>query len=170
MKRTALTASAVWRTSAPLIVALQERFGEPLDAYVNGSQVWLREDGPHGTTLEWRLHPVAGYQRPVNMATLEVFASVVFSLSSTGEGSPSPNSLWDGLECFAAFDDDLEPALLVASAMAALGIEPDFAGLVDHRRVGDEWERSRGATSILTTLIGQLQTTPAAPGSSVIGN
>ena len=54
------SATCVWRASPAVIVALDERFGEPVDAYVNGSQTWLRDDGPGGITLEWRLHPVAG--------------------------------------------------------------------------------------------------------------
>ena len=41
-----LTPTCVWRASPELIVALDVRFGEPVDAYVNGSQVWLRDDGP----------------------------------------------------------------------------------------------------------------------------
>ena len=59
-----LVAAAVWQARPEVIVALDDRFGEPVDAYVNGSQVWLREDGPGGMVLEWRLHPVAGYRRP----------------------------------------------------------------------------------------------------------
>jgi hypothetical protein len=38
----------------------------------------------------------------------------------------------------------------------ALGIEPDACGLVDHQAIGDEWERSRGRTTILGRLFDQL--------------
>src|SRR5205823_5420277 len=43
-----LVAACEWRVDAALVLALQERYGDPVDAYVNGSQVWLREDGPGG--------------------------------------------------------------------------------------------------------------------------
>ena len=41
----ALVPTCVWRATAELVVALDKRFGEPIDAYVNGSQVWLRRTG-----------------------------------------------------------------------------------------------------------------------------
>jgi hypothetical protein len=37
-----------------------------------------------------------------------------------------------------------------------LGIAPDAAGLVDHDLIGDQWEQSRGATSIVAALLDQL--------------
>ena len=61
--------SCVWRISAELVIALDARFGEPVDAYVNGSQTWLRDDGPGGETIEWRLHPVPVYERPPGVGT-----------------------------------------------------------------------------------------------------
>ena len=67
--RWVLTATCVWVATPELIVAIDGRFGEPVDAYVNGSQVWLREDGPSGIVLEWRLHPVGGYVRPAGAST-----------------------------------------------------------------------------------------------------
>jgi hypothetical protein len=114
----------VWRVTAELVVALDERFGEPLDAYVNGSQVWLRDDGPNGITLEWRLHPVAGYQRPAGVDTYEVFSTVALALAN-GEPPPAPlDRLWDGLEVFPAHGDETEPTPLRVAAAEALGIEP----------------------------------------------
>ena len=63
-----LTPTCVWRAERlRLVVALDDRFGEPVDAYVNGSQVWLRDDGPGGVTVEWRLHPVAAYRLPESL-------------------------------------------------------------------------------------------------------
>ena len=35
----ALVPTCVWRATPELVVALDARFGEPVDAYVNGSQV-----------------------------------------------------------------------------------------------------------------------------------
>src|SRR2546430_17200612 len=53
------TASAVWRSSPELVLALDEQFGPPVDSYVNGSQTWLLDNGPGGVALEWRLYPPA---------------------------------------------------------------------------------------------------------------
>lgn len=152
-----LVAAAVWKATPELIVRLDERFGEPLDAYVNGSQVWLRDDGPGGMPLEWRLHPVAGYQRPKGVDTYEVFAETALALAGGGQGPAPLGSLWDGLEVFAAYDDEIEPQPLVTAAVSALGLEPDAAGLVDHDPVGDEWERRGGAVSVIAALLLQLR-------------
>lgn len=153
----ALTPTCVWRISTDLIVALDERFGEPVDSYVNGSQVWLRDDGPGGITLEWRLHPVAGFRRPSEVGTYELFSGVALALATGGTPVASPESLWGGLEAFAAYGDEAEPATLAAAATESLGIAPDAAGLVDHQAVGDEWERARGRASIVDALLRQLQ-------------
>ncbi|HUJ64126.1 MAG TPA: hypothetical protein VLX59_01225 [Acidimicrobiales bacterium] len=153
---TRLVAAAVWRTRPELIIELDGRFGEPVDAYVNGSQVWLREDGPGGMLLEWRLHPVAGYQRPAGVGTYEVFSSTALALAS-GSCPPAPlERLWDGLEVFAAYEDDVEPHPLATAAGVALGIEPDASGLVDHESIADRWERTGGAVSIVDDLLEQL--------------
>jgi hypothetical protein len=154
-----LVSSCVWKASPELVVALDERFGPPVDAYVNGSQVWLRDDGPGGVVLEWRLHPVAGYGRPPGLATEEVFELTAQALAA-GADPPAPlDTLWDGLEAFAAYGDEIEPAVLAAACTEALGRPPDGAGLVDHDRVGDDWEASRGRTSIVAALLEQLRVT-----------
>jgi hypothetical protein len=143
-----------------VVIALDDRFGEPVDAYVNGSQVWLRDDGPAGATLEWRLHPVAGYRRPAGVGTYEVFAAAALALA-TGGTPPAPlSALWEGLEVFPAYSgadgSDVEPQPLAAAATAALGIAPDASGLVDHDAVGDEWEQRAGEASIVAALLAQL--------------
>ncbi|HEY2813956.1 MAG TPA: hypothetical protein VGJ03_10880 [Acidimicrobiales bacterium] len=150
------TSTCVWRADPAVIVALDERFGEPVDAYVNGSQTWLRDDGPGSVTLEWRLHPVAGYRKPEGLDTYEVFAAVALALA-TGEDPPAPlDSLWDGLEAYVAYGDELEPAPLAAAAEAALGVQPDAVGQVDHDLIADEWEQSHGTMSIVDALFRQL--------------
>ncbi|MCU4186916.1 hypothetical protein K6U06_21300 [Acidiferrimicrobium sp. IK] len=155
-----MVATCVWRATPELIVALDDRFGEPVDAYVNGSQVWLRDDGPGEVTLEWRLHPVAGYRRPPKVGTYEVFSATSLALA-TGAEPPAPlDQLWDGLEVFVAYGDQapaVEPAPLAAAAAAALGIAPDASGLVDHGPLGDEWERTGGKVSVIAGLLAQLQ-------------
>jgi len=154
--------TCVWRVSPELVVALDERFGEPVDAYVNGSQVWLRDDGPGGTTLEWRLHPVAGFARPPGCSTYDLFPVVALALAR-GEPPPAPpEELWDGLEAFPAFPpsspaEETEPAGLAAAATAALGRPPDTTGLVDHQAIGDAWEAEGGRVSIVEALLRQLE-------------
>jgi hypothetical protein len=151
----------VWRVSPELVVALDERFGEPVDAYVNGSQVWLRDDGPGGTTLEWRLHPVAGYARPRDCSTYDLFPRVALAVAR-GVEPPAPlDVLWDGLEAFPAFPpaspaEEVEPAGLAAATAAALGRPPDVTGLVDHEAIGDAWEAAGGRLSIVDALLQQL--------------
>ncbi|HET7486401.1 MAG TPA: hypothetical protein VFJ85_00630 [Acidimicrobiales bacterium] len=147
--------ACVWRISPELVLALEARFGEPTDAYVNGSQVWLRDDGPGGLTLEWRLHPVAGYRRPAGVGTYDVFPAAALALA-TGEAA-GLDALWDGLEAFPAFGDETEPAPLQRAAVDALGIQPDAAGLVDHGPVGDRWERTGGRVSVVEDLLRQLE-------------
>ena len=151
-----LTPTCVWRATPALVVALDERFGEPVDAYVNGSQVWLRDDGPGGVAVEWRLHPVGGYQRPDGVGTYEVFAETAHALA-TDTTPPAPlDRLWDGLEAFAAYGDEVEPATLAAAVTESLGIAPDGCGLVDHEAIGDEWERTGRSSSIVAALLQQL--------------
>ncbi len=151
-----LVPTCVWRASPELLVALDAQFGEPVDTYVNGSQVWLRDDGPAGEALEWRLHPVGGYRRPPGLDTEEVFDVVTGALAA-GEEPPAPlDRLWEGLEAFAAYDDELEPATLAAACTASLGIVPDAVGVADHDLIGDQWEQSGGATSIVAALLDQL--------------
>lgn len=151
-----LVPTCVWRVSDGLIVALDERFGPPVDAYVNGSQVWLRDDGPGGITVEWRLHPVAGYRRPAGMGTYEVFDEVSASLGAGTAPVTAPGTLWDGLEAFPAYGEEVEPATLASACSHALGRPPDAAGLADHQGIGDAWERAGGQVSIVAALFAQL--------------
>jgi len=158
------TASAVWRSSPALVLALDEHFGPPVDSYVNGSQTWLLDNGPVGVTLEWRLHPVAAYRAPAGLSHYDLWERVVAQLHAggdpgalvVGEERRSVDSLWEGLEAFAAYGDEVEPATLAQSASAAVGRAPDAAGLVDHDRVGDAWERARGDVSIVGLLLEEL--------------
>ena len=153
---TSLTPTCVWRATPDLVIALDARFGEPVDAYVNGSQVWLRDDGPGGLTIEWRLHPAPGYRRPAEIDTYEVFSTTAHALA-TGAGLAAPlDALWEGLEAFPAYGDEIEPAVLASVATDALGRAPDAAGVVDHEAIGREWERAAGHASIVDMLFAQL--------------
>ncbi|MFP5317034.1 MAG: hypothetical protein ACLGI2_01935 [Acidimicrobiia bacterium] len=162
-----LVPTCVWRTSAGLVLALDGRFGPPHDAYVNGSQVWLRDDGPGGMTIEWRLHPVAGYRRPPSVGTYELFEATADALA--GETAPPAplEQLWDGLEAFAAYGDEIEPAILAALTTEALGLPPHAVGVADHDRIGDQWERTGGRTSIIEGILEQLSGGSADPGTQV---
>ena len=153
----ALVPTCVWLASPALVMALDDRFGPPVDAYVNGSQVWLRDGGPGGATVEWRLHPVAGYQRPDGVETYDVFESVADALR---QGTPPPaplDSLWEGLEAFPAYGDEVEPAPLTVACTEELGVSPDESGLVDHVGIADQWETAQGKTSIVAALVAQLR-------------
>jgi hypothetical protein len=159
------TASAVWRSSPELVLALDEHFGPPVDSYVNGSQTWLLDNGPGGVTLEWRVHPVAAYRPPAGLSHYDLWERVVAQLRvggdpgalALGEEPRALDSLWEGLEAFAAYGDEVEPATLAQAASAAIGRVPDAAGLVDHDRVGDAWERARGDVSIVGLLLEELR-------------
>ena len=153
----ALVATCVWRITAELVVALDERFGEPVDAYVNGSQVWLRDDGPGGAVLEWRLHPVPGYVRPAKATTNDVFTSVALALAQGNDPVAPLEKLWDGLECFPAYGEEVEPAGLASATGELIGISPDAFGLVDHQGIGDQWERTGRNISITDAVLRQLR-------------
>ena len=158
-------ASAVWRSSPELVLALDEHFGPPVDSYVNGSQTWLRDNGPGGVTLEWRLHPVAAYRPPAGLSHYDLWERVISQLRAggdpgalaLGEERRALDSLWEGLEAFAAYGDEVEPATLAQAASAAIGRAPEATGLVDHDRVGDAWERARGDVSIVGLLLEELR-------------
>ncbi len=154
-----LSPTCVWRISDDLVVALDQRFGEPTDAYVNGSQVWLRDDGPGGWAVEWRLHPVAGFRRPAAVDTYDLFPAVALALLSGAVPPAPPASLWDGLEAFPAHGDEIEPVPLHALTGDVLGIAPDACGLIDHEAIGDAWERAGGNLSIVDRLIAGLTST-----------
>ena len=160
-----LTPSAVWRISPDLVRALDEHLGPPVDCYVNGTQTWLTDDGPGGVTLEWRLHPVAAYVPPRSISHYDLWELVVASLIAGDDPCALPlggevralTSVWEGLECFPAYDEEVEPALLTGAARDTLGTAPDAAGLVDHGRIGGEWERAPGKVSMVTLLLSELE-------------
>jgi hypothetical protein len=147
-------ATAVWRIRPELVLALADRLGEPVDRYVNGSQTWFTE-APSGVALEWRIHPVASYTKPKGLSHDDVWDVAVESL--IGHVRLRPEEVWDGLECFAAYGDDIEPGELKAAVTQEIGVAPDATGLVDHDSIGDAWERTRGAVSIVDLLFDQLQ-------------
>ena len=167
------TATCVWRVDAGLVLALDEHLGPPVDSYLNGSQTWITDDGPGGIALEWRLHPVAGYQIPRDLSHYDLWEQVIGALSAgtdpdsltLGTEARTLRSLWDGLECFAAYGDDLEPAPLAQAATTALDRGPDAVGLVDHESIGAAWEQAKGATSIVEMVFAELKSSSRKAGA-----
>jgi hypothetical protein len=149
----------VWRISDELVVALDRQLGQPVDSYVNGAQTWLREDGPGGQMVEWRLHPVAAFSRPAGVGTHDVFESVALAIGTGATPLARPESLWEGLEAFVAYDDeaaDVEPMRLAELCSGVLGIPPDASGMVEHEPIGAAWEQAEGRFSIVGALLEQL--------------
>ena len=156
-------ATTVWTISPELVLALDEQLGLPVDSYVNGSQTWLVEDGAdHARVAAASGRRIPGAGRRVDVRPLGRRSS----RSSRAAGDPHAlrlgdevrplTAMWDGLECYAAYGDDLEPQQLAAAATAQLGRAPDRFGLVDHEAIGDAWERANGAVSIVALLLAQL--------------
>lgn len=163
------TPTTVWRLTAELVLALDEHLGPPVDSYVNGTQTWLLPlvgDELEGDSpiVEWRLHPVAGYRPPNGCSHHELWDEVVEGLRgggdpeslALGEEHRAIASLWEGLECFPAYGDEIEPAILTRAAAERIGLPPDAAGLVDHERIGVAWEQARGRTSLIEMLLEEL--------------
>lgn len=146
-------AVCVWRISPDLVAAIDDRLGVPVDSYVNGSQTWFTDDGPGSVAVEWRLHPIAGYRIPEGLSHYDVWDLAVEKVEV---GADIAATLWDGLECFAAYGDDIEPAVLAGYASARLGLTPDGSGLVDHDRIGDQWEHAGGKVSLVELLLAEL--------------
>lgn len=156
--------TSVWRITPELVLALDEHLGEPVDSYVNGSQTWLEDHGPGGITLEWRLHPPAGFRIPAGLSPYELWETVAAALTADADPNALPtgsevrglDSIWEGLECFPAHGDEVEPAELRGRVAGILGIEPDAFGLVEHDAIGNAWERGKGNVSIVALLFEQL--------------
>jgi hypothetical protein len=148
-----LVSACLWPVTDQLIESLLERFGEPVDGYVNGSQVWLRDEplGQASVAIEYRLHPIARFKQPAGQDHHTLFVDTL--------DQPSPrelNTLWDGLEAFSAYGDEIEPQQLSSITEMALRIAPELVGLVNHERIGDEWQNANGAVSISQLLRAQL--------------
>ncbi|HWB72282.1 MAG TPA: hypothetical protein VG452_08685 [Egibacteraceae bacterium] len=163
-----MTPTCVYRVDPALVDLLDACLGPPLDSYVRGWQVWLEPNGPGGATLEWRLHPPAGFGMPAGVDPHDLFDAVLQALAEADEAASATltigreqrrlDGIWEALEVFPAFGDPMEPDQLVAAATAALrGRRPEAAGLVDHARLGDLWKGRRGDFSVGRALLAQLE-------------
>ena len=159
------TATVIWRISRELVLAMDEHLGPPVDSYVNGSQTWFTGE----PILEWRLHPVAGFETPQGVSPYDLWEMVVDAIAGGADpgalplpsGAMALTDLWDGLECFPAYGDELEPVAVVQRVRDTINRDPDLSGMVDHDIVGDEWEHSNGTVSVLHLLTRQLSASPA---------
>lgn len=159
--------TCAYRVDAALIESLDAHLGPPLDSYVRGWQVWLEPNGPAGQTLEWRLHPPAGFTMPPGVNPHDLFDVVLQGLAEPGEEFVAGKQrrrvaqVWEALEVFPAFSDPDHPvtpdALVEAAAAALGGRAPDVAGHVDHARLGDLWKGKRGDFSVGRVLLETLE-------------
>ena len=158
------TATCVYRVDPDLVEQLDVHLGPPLDSYVRGWQVWLEDNGPGGARLEWRLHPPARFRMPAGVNPHDLFEVVLSGLAAADDPASDafqagrePRTLaevWEVLEVFPAFGDEVSPADLAAAAAAALGgRRPDAAGVADHERLGDLWKGRRGDFSVGAALL-----------------
>ncbi|HEV7719944.1 MAG TPA: hypothetical protein VGO60_01600 [Iamia sp.] len=154
-------ATCVWRLRPALLTALHQRFGAPSDTYGNGSQTWLRSDGPDGTPVEWRLHPRADFVRPNDVTADQLFVLVAGAVARGEEPPLDPAGVWTGLEAAWAFAEELAADQLAGCTRAALGLDADACGAVDRDAIGIEWERSGGRLDVVAHLLGALDALPS---------
>jgi hypothetical protein len=159
--------TTVWRIRPGVVLALASRLASPTDAYVNGSQVWLAPGPPPAeVVLEWRLHPSATYRLPGGLSPHELWDQVVAQLVTGAEAgvlrlgdhgeAHSLDDLWDGLEAYPAYGDEITPDALAEATETILGLAPDAAGLVDHAALGEAWDQADGRISLVALLFEQL--------------
>lgn len=166
-----MTPTCAFKVDPALLELLDAHLGPPLDSYVRGWQVWLEPNGPDEQTLEWRLHPPAGFVMPRGVNPHDLFDVVLQGIAEHGEDFPAGeqrlrlDQVWEALEVFPAFPEGhlptITPRPLVEAVAAALGgRRPDVAGQVDHARLGDLWKGKRGDFSVARVLLDTLDPVP----------
>ena len=158
--------TCVLRVDAALVEALDACLGPPLDSYVRGWQVWLEPHGPGGVTLEWRLHPPARFTMPRGVDPHDLFGEVLQALAEVaapdvdalplGKERRSLSEVWEVLEVFPTFGDEVSPDVLVAVTEETVGRSPDAVGHVDHSRLGDLYKARSGDFSVGAALLAEL--------------
>ncbi|WCO67814.1 hypothetical protein PO878_03635 [Iamia majanohamensis] len=152
-----LIATCVWSASPDLLVAVHDHLGPPAHAYDNGSQAWLRDDGPDGVPVEWRLHPRPDLARPGRLSGYHLFPAVAGALARGEDPALDPTTVWCGLEAVPAFDDDVEPDTLAAHLGTILGWDPDAWGPLDRDELARRWERSHGDLDVVAWAVAHLR-------------
>lgn len=155
------TPTCVYRVDAGLLELLDRVLGPPLDSYVRGWQVWLEPTGPGREVLEWRLHPPAGFRMPDGCDHRDLYDEVLQHLDepaiTVGTERRSLAEIWEVLEVFPAYGDDVDPTELAGAVASVLdGRAPDAHGRVDHDRLGDAWKGRRGDFSVGGALLESL--------------
>lgn len=158
--------TCVYRVDAELVERLDAHLGPPLDSYVRGWQVWLEPHGPDGETLEWRLHPPAGFVMPRGVDPHDLFEVALAGLADAdvpdaealdlGTEARPLTGIWEVLEVFPTFGDDISVPALVEVAERSVGRRPDRAGFADHARLGDLFKGQRGDFSVGQALLEAL--------------
>ena len=115
--------------------------------------------------LEFRLHPVAGYRRPPGCRTTtcgrrsstQLTQGVDPQALRLGDEVRPLAGLWDGLEAFPAYGDEIEPARLARARRPPRSrSRPTAPASSTTKPIGDAWERANGKVSIVALLLEQL--------------
>lgn len=154
-----LIATCVWTVTPPLLVAVHDRLGPPAHAYDNGSQAWLRPDGPRDVLVDWRLHPRADLARPGRLSGYHLFPAVAGALARGEVPDLDPGTVWSGLEAVPAYDDPVTPDALAGRLGAVLGRLPDAWGPLDRDAMARSWEESLGHLDVVAWALDQLRAT-----------
>lgn len=153
-----LIATCVWTVTPELLVALHTRLGPPAHAYDNGSQSWLRDDGPNGVLVEWRLHPHAELVRTGRPSGYHLFPAVAGALARGDAPELDPRAVWSGLEAAPAFADPVTADALAGRLGAVLGLLPDAWGPLDRDALARSWEESLGDLDVVAWAVDRLTT------------
>ena len=130
---------------------LHGTFGEPVDSYWNGSHTWFEEpDLLHNTRIEWRLHPVSGFDMPKASRPEELFEMII-------EGSMDVEHYIEGLEVFPVDENEITIEEFKKYVFERINIEADFSGFIDHESIANEYEKSNGDVSITSLIAAQLR-------------
>lgn len=146
------TPVAIVDVDRALLEALEEAFGPPIDSYLMGWQVWLVDTEIAGAdvTLEYRLHPPAGFAQPHGLDHHDLWTEVIVQLAdgdgeqlTLGDEQRRLTEVFDLLEVYPAFGEDLSARDVAGHVESSLGRAPRAAGDVDHERLGGRWKRQR---------------------------
>ena len=152
-------ATCVWTVTPALLVALHDRFGPPAHAYDNGSQTWLRDDGPGEVLVEWRLHPRAELPRPGRRSGYHLFPAVAGVLARGDEPELDPGAVWSGLEAAPAYDEPRRRRCPGRPARGRARPPPEAWGPLDRDELARSWERSLGHLDVVAWALDQLTAT-----------
>lgn len=150
-----LTATCAWVMTPELLCAVQDRLGAPVDAYDNGGQTWLRNDGPGGEPIEWRLHPRPEFAWP-GRTSQDLLPALAGAVARGEQPEIDPIDVWSGLEAIPAFDDPIEAEALGRALAEVLGRPPGACGGLDRDALGREWEKAAGHLDVVAWITAQL--------------